>query len=162
VSTFGTEPTVASRAPGRVELLGNHTDYNGGLVLAAAIDRWTTIVGRRTEKRRVRAVAANFENQIDDFSLDNIERGTRGDWRRYVRGAIWAMQEAYGPASSGFDVAIAGNVPLGAGLSSSASLAAALAVFLIEAGLSVAGKGPKRLADPARMSLAHTLRTSEN
>jgi galactokinase len=161
---FGGEPTVVGRAPGRVELLGNHTDYNGGLVMAAAIDRYTIVVGRRSTGREATALSVNFQ-QSDDFSLDEIERTETGAWTRYVRGVCWALGEWCGPLTAGFEASIAGNVPLGAGLSSSASLQAAVACFLIQLGLL-----PGRVShdfngvqnDLLRMELANTLRRSEN
>ncbi len=76
---FGGEPAVAGCAPGRVELLGNHTDYNGGLVMAAAIDRSTVVVGRRIDGGEAKVVSVNF-GQTDDFSLDEIERTEAGAW----------------------------------------------------------------------------------
>ena len=161
---FGGEPAVLGFAPGRVELLGNHTDYNGGLVMAAAIDRSTVVVGRRSAGREVRAVAVNF-GQTDDFSLDEIERTEAGAWTRYVRGVCWAMNEWRGPLRSGFDAAIAGDVPLGAGLSSSASLQASFAWLLIQLGL-LPGRSSHDFNgnqnDPLRMELAQALRRSEN
>ena len=155
---FGGAPTLLARAPGRVEVLGNHTDYNGGLVLSAAIDRETVIVGRPTGTREARTHSANF-HQSDAFALDRIEAGQPGAWGRYVRGVVWALQEAHGALESGFEAAIAGDVPLGAGLSSSASLQASLALFLVRAGL-VSGVGPTIHDDAARMGLAKLLRRS--
>jgi galactokinase len=159
-SAFGGEPSILAVAPSRVELLGNHTDYNGGLVLAAAIDRFTVVAGRPIAGREGRVVAANFDGQTDRFDLATVgsESPRPEGWVRYVRGVAWAVQRGYGPLRSGFEVAIAGNVPLGAGLSSSASLQAALAMFLFEAGLA----GDRVLDDPARMALAQVLKTSEN
>src|SRR4051812_47501100 len=133
-SAFEAPPTVLARAPGRGELLGNHTDYNGGLVLAAAIDRFTVVVGRPTPGRGARARSADIE-ETDAFDLEAIASGTPGAWGRYVRGVAWAIQERSGPLASGFDLALAGDVPLGAGLSSSASLQGAVALFLLRAGL---------------------------
>ena len=156
-SAFKADPAALALAPSRVELLGNHTDYNGGLVLAAAIDRFTAVAGRGRDDREARVVAANFGGQQDAFSLaGDVDPGEPGHWRRYVRGVCWALREDRGPFAAGFDAAIAGDVPLGAGLSSSASLQAALAVFLLEIG------GDGMPGDEARMSLAHTLRRSEN
>src|SRR4051794_28132058 len=120
-SRFGGEPSVVGWAPGRVELLGNHTDYNGGLVMSAAIDRSTVVVGRRAAGREVRVVSAHFD-QVDAWSLDAIERTEAGAWTRYVRGVCWALDEWSGPIDAGFEAAVAGDIPLGAGLSSSASL----------------------------------------
>ena len=74
---FGGEPAVFGCAPGRVELLGNHTDYNGGLVMAAAIDRSTIVLGRRIDGREARFFSVNFD-QSDTFPLDAIERTEAG------------------------------------------------------------------------------------
>jgi galactokinase len=156
----GGRPTVEARAPGRVELLGNHTDYNGGLVLAAAIDRVTVVVGRPRADRMALLRSAN-DPKPEAFPIDAIERGEEGRWGRYARGVVWALQERFGPLASGFEAALAGNVPLGAGLSSSASLQASLALFLLGAGLVGQGTGGV-LDDAARMDLAQTLRRSEN
>ncbi len=151
-------------APGRVELLGNHTDYNGGLVIAAAIDRDTVVVGRRSPGREARFASANF-GEADAFSLDAIERPEQGSWTRYTRGVCWAMSGWAGPIASGFEAVIAGEVPLGAGLSSSASLQAAVAWFLIQLGLVPNRPGTDfthDIGDLHRMELAMTLRRSEN
>jgi galactokinase len=148
-----------------VELLGNHTDYNGGLVMAAAIDRFTVVAGRPSPSRSSRAYAVNF-NRLASFEIDDLQRDETGDWVNYVKGVAWAIQESErAPIASGFDLSIAGNVPLGAGLSSSASLEAAVGFFLLQAGL-VAGRSSQDYAgdepDPARMALAQVLRRSEN
>src|SRR5438270_9950806 len=85
---FGGSPSTLGRAPGRVELLGNHTDYNGGLVLAAAIDRSTVIVGRPAPGREARVLSASF-GEVDRFVVDDIARGGSDSWGRYVRGVTW-------------------------------------------------------------------------
>ena len=161
---FGREPAVMGWAPGRAELLGNHTDYNGGLVIAAAIDRSTVVAGQRVKGREARLVSVNFE-QTDAFSLDAIERTEPGAWTRYVRGVCWALTQWCGPLESGFEAAIVGDVPLGGGLSSSASLQAALAWFLIQLEV-VPGRSSREfthdVGDLHRMELAITLRRSEN
>ncbi len=159
---FGHAPSVQAEAPGRVELLGNHTDYNGGLVLAAAIDRVTVVVGSAKPERKAHAHSINFQ-QSEQFDIETIahDPGEAGSWSRYVRGVVWALQEARGSLTGGFAVSIAGNVPLGAGLSSSASLQASLALFLLAAKL--VGRGATaELDDEARMELAKVLRHSEN
>jgi galactokinase len=158
---FGGVPTHLGRAPGRVELLGNHTDYNGGLVLAAAIDRSTVVVGSRSPGREARIHSANL-CESETFALDEIAPGGSIDtWGRYVRGVAWAIREAYGPMTSGFQAALWGDVPIGAGLSSSASLQAAFALFLAGSGLanSPGGANPD---EAGRLNLAQTLRRSEN
>jgi galactokinase len=142
-----------------VELLGNHTDYNGGLVLAAAIDRYTDVGGQPLPRRLVRVHSVDFQAD-DTFNLDAIGPSAVGHWSGYVRGVAWALQERYGPLLSGFEARVNGGVPIGTGLSSSASLQAALALFLVGAGL-VAGQDAE-LDDPARMELAHALRRAEN
>ncbi len=162
---FGVPPAALGIAPGRVELLGNHTDYNGGLVMAVAIDRFTVVAGRPASGRSCRAHAVNFQGATA-FDLDNLERGESGDWPNYVKGVAWAIEESErAPLVSGFDIAIAGNVPLGAGLSSSASLEAAFAFFLLQAGLvrgRTSGQYRGDSADPERMALAQVLQRSEN
>ena len=160
---FGTAPTILGRAPGRVELLGNHTDHNGGLVLAAAIDRSTVVVGRPVAGTEARVESANLGGG-DSFQPVSLHPSTNpGDdsWGRHVRGVTWAIGAAYGPITSGFEAALAGDVPIGAGLSSSASLQAAFALFLAGAGLATI-PGATQLGDPDRLALAQTLRRSEN
>src|SRR5207248_11369943 len=93
-TTFGETPAVLARAPGRVELLGNHTDYNGGLVLAVAIDRYTSVAGRAVDGREGRVRSAGF-GEGDAFLVDNPDRGDPGSWSRYVRGVVWALGERF-------------------------------------------------------------------
>jgi galactokinase len=161
---FGGQPHVLGCAPGRVELLGNHTDYNGGLVMAAAIDRATVVVGRAAAGREARLVSLNL-SQTDSFCLDDIERTYTGSWNNYVRGVCWVLTQWCGPIASGFEAVIAGEIPLGAGLSSSASLQTSVAWLLIQLGLV-----PCRCSrdfecdqpDLLRMELAMILRRAEN
>ncbi len=161
---FGGEPAAMGWAPGRVELLGNHTDYNGGLVMSAAIDRATVVAGRRAEGREARFVSVNLD-QADAVPLDAIERTESGAWTRYVRGVCWALSQWCGPLKSGVEAVIVGDVPLGGGLSSSASLQSALAWFLIQLGV-VPGRSSRAfthdVGDLHRMELALTLRRCEN
>jgi len=123
---IGQAPARHVRAPGRVNLIGEHTDYNDGFVLPCAIDYETLIaIGPRTD-RQVRVVACNYGEALDQFSLDApIE--PRGDalWANYVRGVV-KMLLARGLPLQGLDLVVAGNVPQGAGLSSSASLEVAV------------------------------------
>jgi galactokinase len=158
---FGGQPTVLGQAPGRVELLGNHTDYNGGLVLAAAIDRFTVVVGRTLEGLEGYVRSSNFD-QAEIFAIDRLDPNAVVDsWGRYVRGVTWSIREKYGRFRSGFEASLAGEIPIGAGLSSSASLQAAFALFLIGSG--VTGRAEVEPLDEAgRLELAHALRRSEN
>jgi galactokinase len=163
-ASFGGEAAAMGCAPGRVELLGNHTDYNGGLVMAAAVDRATVVVGRVTGDRQGRLHSVNF-GETDAFSLDGIEPSPAGSWTRYARGVCWAVTGWCGRLTSGFEASIAGDVPLGAGLSSSASLQASIAWFLIQSG-AVPGRSSDDFegasGDELRMELAQVLRRSEN
>ena len=159
---YGGSPTTIARAPGRVELLGNHTDYNNGLVLAAAIDRDTVASGRRIEGVGVRAAADGYPD-LATFTTRETGKGAVESWGRYVRAAVLAMGDRYGAPDSGFEIAIAGDVPVGAGLSSSTSLEAAVAMFLLGEGLVDAGLwAAQRLEGSALMELAQTLRRAEN
>ncbi|WUR10948.1 galactokinase [[Empedobacter] haloabium] len=125
-AVFGSNPTVVVQAPGRVNLIGEHTDYNDGLVLPCAIDYRTVIAASERADRTVRIVAADYGNAIDEFSLDApIERLAEPMWANYVRGVIDVLVKR-GLPIRGLDLAISGNVPQGAGLSSSASLSVAV------------------------------------
>lgn len=116
---FAARPTTVARAPGRVNLIGAHVDYNGGFVLPAAIDRDVVVAARPRDDRRVRAVAADLDAD-DVFPLDAIER-PYGGWSAYIRGVAALLEDA-GVRLPGADLALAGDVPRGAGLSSSAAL----------------------------------------
>ena len=124
---FGTAPQVVVRAPGRVNLIGEHTDYNDGFVLPAAIDRYIWFAGRRRADRRVRAHSTDFQDSVE-FSLDDIQRDPTHSWSNYLRGVSKFLQ-ADGYQLSGADVVLGGDVPREAGLSSSAALEVAATVF---------------------------------
>ena len=128
-AVFSTHPAISAQAPGRVNLIGEHTDYNGGFVLPCAIDYHTVISGSPRNDRRVRVIAVDYANEQDEFSLDEtIELHDSMMWANYVRGVVKYLLEA-GYALTGADMAISGNVPQGAGLSSSASLEVATGQF---------------------------------
>jgi galactokinase len=125
-AAFGQAATILVQAPGRVNLIGEHTDYNDGLVLPCAIDYRTVIAARPREDRRVRVVAADYDDAIDEFELDApIERQAAPMWANYVRGVIQQLVQR-GLPMRGMDLAITGDIPQGAGLSSSASLSVAV------------------------------------
>ena len=123
---FGHAPTLHVRAPGRVNLIGEHTDYNDGFVLPCAIDFETRIaIGPRSD-RQVRICACDYGDAIDQFDLDApINPRADAQWANYVRGVVQVLL-AKGLVLGGMDLAIAGDVPQGAGLSSSASLEVAV------------------------------------
>lgn len=129
LAAFGQPATIRVQAPGRVNLIGEHTDYNGGLVLPCAIGYRTVIVARPRADRRMRVVAADYDDAIDEYALDApIERLAAPMWANYVRGVVLELlqREPSGHSLPGMDMVIAGDVPQGAGLSSSASLSVAV------------------------------------
>lgn len=123
--TFGYEPERLYRAPGRVNLIGEHTDYNDGFVLPMAIDRAVWLAAARRADRRVRAIAATLDRE-DAFDLDGLRPDPEKHWAGYVRGVL-AVLEQRGHRLGGMDLAYAGDVPIGAGLSSSAAVEMAVA-----------------------------------
>ena len=124
---FGGEPTVWSRAPGRVDLMGSHTDYNLGYVLTQAIDRDTWIAARPRSDGRVTIESLNLEGRVE-FPLDRIEYDTVVPWTNYVRGVASVLREE-GYSLRGFDGLVHSTIPFGSGLSSSAALEVATAVL---------------------------------
>lgn len=144
---YGRDPTVVARAPGRVNLIGEHTDYNDGFVLPLAIDRaiWFATSPRDDDQVCVRSV--DFD-QTCTFALDGLAGldGLEGPvtWIEYVRGSLWALARA-GGLVQGFDAVLTGDVPVGAGLSSSA----ALEIATLRASTALTGSG----WDAARMAL---------
>jgi len=129
----GGEPALLVRAPGRVNLIGEHTDYNEGFVLPMAIDRAVWIALRPRKERRVAVHAVDFGESVD-FGFPTIEKGGPA-WGEYVKGVAWSLIEA-GHTLAGWEGVVAGDVPIGAGLSSSAALEVAAArAFAAAAGL---------------------------
>jgi galactokinase len=135
---FGGAPELIVRAPGRVNLIGEHTDYNAGFVLPAAIDRATFIAASPRSDRRVLVVAADLHEE-DEFSLEHIERSGIRPWSNYIRGMVRALLVA-GHEIGGANLMVASSVPRGAGLSSSAALEVATGyVFQIFHKLNILG-----------------------
>ncbi|AHG21643.1 galactokinase [Chania multitudinisentens RB-25] len=123
---FGYAPTLTIQAPGRVNLIGEHTDYNDGFVLPCAIDYQTVISAAQRSDRQIRVLAADYDNQQDLFALDQpIVNHSHLRWADYVRGVVKHLQTR-NANFGGADLVISGNVPQGAGLSSSASLEVAV------------------------------------
>jgi galactokinase len=120
----GAEPALLVRAPGRVNLIGEHTDYNQGFVLPMAIDRAVWIALRRRTEGRVTIHAADFGSTLE-FELHHLSKGGPA-WGEYVKGVAWSLTEA-GLPLIGWEGVVAGDVPVGAGLSSSAALEVAAA-----------------------------------
>ncbi len=124
---FAADPDVVVRAPGRVNLIGEHTDYNQGFVLPAAIDRYCWYAGRKRRDRRVRAYSADFK-QESQFDLASIDRDDNHPWSNYLRGVSKFLEES-GSELTGADIVLGGDVPREAGLSSSAAVEIGAAAF---------------------------------
>ena len=147
---FGSSPTYIVRAPGRVNLIGEHTDYNDGFVFPAAIERDVLIAAAPRSDRQVRAYALNF-NQSSTFTLEGVQPATDGRerWSNYLRAMAWVFQEE-GLRTQGMNCVALGDVPLGAGLSSSAAmLVAGGLAFAAGAGETVEGVRLALLAQKA-------------
>lgn len=121
---FATSPPIIVRAPGRVNLIGGHTDYNAGFVLPMAIDRAIWIALQPRHDARVVAHALDFDAAVE-FNLQALQHSNQG-WAEYLKGVAWSLQQS-GRALQGWEGIIVGNVPRGAGLSSSAALELATA-----------------------------------
>lgn len=127
---FGYQPDTLIQAPGRVNLIGEHTDYNDGFVLPCAIDYQTVICCHKRDDNLINVIAADYHNQHDQFSLDTvIEPHPNYQWANYIRGVIKYLQQHH-CHFHGVDFVVSGNVPQGAGLSSSASLEVAVAKMM--------------------------------
>ena len=125
---YGAIPTIY-RAPGRVNLIGEHTDYNDGFVMPAALDVYTYVAVSPRPDRRLRVYSDNL-GEMCDLDLDSIRPGRSGHWSDYVRGVAGVLGSS-GYRLRGADLAIISEVPLGAGLSSSAALEVSTALALL-------------------------------
>ncbi|MBU6269127.1 MAG: galactokinase [Sphingomonadales bacterium] len=149
-AAFGHDPDIVARAPGRVNLIGEHTDYNDGFVLPAAIGVETRVAARRREDGVLRVLACDLDAAVAQFPLTApFTASADQPWVDYVRGMTCALA-ARGANLCGADLAIAGTIPRGSGLSSSASLAVAVGtVFTALAGLAIAPAEIARAAQAA-------------
>lgn len=127
---FGSSPAGIWSAPGRVNLIGEHTDYNEGFVLPFAIDR-RTFAAISLREDGVGRVASGFTSEVVEIPLDSISSKTVAGWSAYPLGVAWALIEA-GAKPSGFNLFVDSNVPVGAGLSSSAAIECSVALGLNE------------------------------
>ncbi|MSZ19880.1 MAG: galactokinase [Actinobacteria bacterium] len=129
-SRFGGVPEGVWSAPGRVNLIGEHTDYNEGFVLPFAIDRRTfAAVSLRADS--IARVASSFTEQVIEISVADVSNQTVSGWSAYPLGVAWALIQA-GSNAQGFDLFVDSNVPVGSGLSSSAALESSVAIALNE------------------------------
>lgn len=117
---FNRKPRVYSSAPGRINIIGEHTDYNNGYVLPTAIERRTHLLWAPRQDDEVLVFSENL-NQHGKFNLKNLQPGSVRSWIKYIEGIFWVLKEE-GEDLTGAEILIQGDVPLEAGLSSSASL----------------------------------------
>lgn len=131
---FGGEGQIdAFFSPGRVNLIGEHIDYNGGNVLPCALTIGTYGIFRKREDKKVRCYSMNFERKgIIEFNLDHLVYDAKDDWTNYVKGVIWAFGQKYQTIEQGFDFVCFGTIPNGSGLSSSASIELLISRILID------------------------------
>lgn len=140
---FDSAPEIWSRAPGRVDLMGSHTDYNLGYVMTMTIDRDTWIAARPRPDRKVTIYSLNTEGG-GEFDLDHIERDSVAPWTNYVRGVAKFMQEA-GHRLVGLDCLVHSTVPFSSGVSSSAAMEMAAGIaFQLASGFQI---------DPVQLAL---------
>jgi galactokinase len=125
---FGRLSTQGAQAPGRVELLGNHTDYNQGLVMALAVDKSITMAAARRNDGKIELVSTAFPTPAR-FSISDIAKDPAAPWADYVKGLLLQLR-ARGARFNGFNAAIHSTIPLGSGLSSSAALLVATALVV--------------------------------
>ncbi|MEV7612662.1 galactokinase [Streptomyces sp. NPDC089799] len=125
---YGTAPEGVWSAPGRVNLIGEHTDYNDGFCLPMALPRTTLVAARRRTDGLLRLHSAQGDGRIAELPLSGLAPGAATGWTRYPAGVVWALAEAGHDVGGGADLHIDSTVPSGAGLSSSAALECAVAV----------------------------------
>jgi galactokinase len=170
---FGATPTHLVKAPGRLELLGNHTDYNEGLVMSLAVDRYVFIASSPRNDGKIELISTAFPNP-EIFWADKFEKNPDASWANYLKGVLEQLRKR-GVNFTGFNAAISGTIPMGAGMSSSAALEVATALTvrkLYPFGLAEMGPitPPKRdsrgelppLANPEKLCFAKLCQAAEN
>jgi galactokinase len=156
-SAYGQEPQGVWASPGRVNLIGEHTDYNAGLCLPIALPHRTFVAIRPRADTTVRVVSTLSPDSVTTADLDGLQaRGVKG-WAAYPVGVAWALRKAGYSQVTGFDAAFASCVPLGSGLSSSAAMTCSTALGLD--GVFGLGKGD---SDEGRLALIDAAIDSEN
>lgn len=127
---YAAQPEIVVRAPGRVNLIGEHTDYNDGFVLPVAIDKCIAIAARKRDDQTVILHSLDFNSTVE-FTLDAIQRSSGVEmWSNYIKGVAYLLQEA-GYKLSPCEAVITGDIPIAAGLSSSAALEVASALMFL-------------------------------
>src|SRR5205085_103473 len=125
---FGYTPTHFVQAPGRLELLGNHTDYNQGLVLALAVDKYIYMSSSPRSDGKIELASSSFQGK-EVFLLHDLKKNPATPWADYVKGVLQQLRK-HNVHFGGFNAAIHGTIPMGAGLSSSAAIEVATALTI--------------------------------
>ena len=148
---YGSAPSIIARAPGRVEFIGNHTDYNGGAVLGAAINRFVWVAAAPNAAGRFRLRSTTGSTTLELAAIPTTRLTDAEAWANYPIGVWRSLRDFNLPAPAGFDLLVHSNLPAGAGLSSSAALelAAALALLNLDHPTAIA---PERLAALGRQA----------
>ncbi|MDP2575622.1 galactokinase [Vibrio penaeicida] len=132
IDAFEQEPSHLIQAPGRVNLIGEHTDYNDGFVLPCAINYQTVVAAKKREDNLIRIVALDYGSEYDEFNIaEPILNEPNKMWSNYIRGVVLHLRHR-GYVFQGADLVISGNIPQGTGLSSSASLEVAIGKTMSE------------------------------
>jgi galactokinase len=173
IKHFNQTPTHLVRAPGRLELLGNHTDYNDGLVMSLAVDKYITIAADARPDGKIKLVSSAFPDS-EMFSADDLKKNPAAPWADYVKGVLDQLRK-HNIHYGGFNAAIHGTIPMGAGMSSSAALEVATALIvrkLFPFGLAATGlaaapqRNPQGELPPVgpveRLEFAKLCRAAEN
>jgi galactokinase len=126
ITIYGLQPDIIAQAPGRINLIGEHIDYSDGFVLPFAIEAVTTVAISKRTDTQIQIVSLQRGNEIQHSSLEQLVPQTGEIWTRYSLGVIWALVPY--AKLTGLNILIDGQVPLGAGLSSSAALEASIAI----------------------------------
>ncbi|HPN84368.1 MAG TPA: galactokinase [Victivallales bacterium] len=121
ISAYGQPPSTVSRAPGRLEILGNHTDYNEGMVLSCAVSQSIYFAIRPNNLQKCRIFSMGFGENTQEIPIDEISKKITGDWKNYIKGVICEFRKRNCDVK-GFDAGIASDLPLSAGMSSSAAI----------------------------------------
>jgi galactokinase len=150
--TFGRAPELIARAPGRIEFIGNHTDYNGGIVLGAAIDRGVWVALARRDDRRWNFASGQKDGVVRLQAGEMLKQSGAGSWVNYPLGVMHSLHSFGLPAPEAFDYFAISDLPLGAGLSSSAAIEMASALAFTSA----------MGVEPLRETLVKAARDAEN
>ena len=152
--SYGTEPTTVSYAPGRIEVLGNHTDYNEGTVLSAAINMGHCFCISKSQKPGVRLMASDLHETTEFDPANSTRLDTTVQWANFVKGVMHYLRDK-GVIADGIDCSFMGSIPMGAGLSSSAALEVATAYAVLKyAGVSLDKTEIAKIAQKAENDFA--------